>query len=746
MADVFADVIIDISAKALDRVFQYRVPEELRDQVREGCEVFIPFGKGDSKRKGFVVALKDRPDIDISRIKDLSGINERSAGTDASMLELAAWMRRTYGGTMINALQTVRPVREKIRAAVYRSYCRNREADEIRAEIERLNPVRFAGRIRMLSAMLTAGDLPADMVKEKLKVSDQVLKTLEKQGFIKVETGREYRIPSIPKRSDARDDFTLSPAQNAVYEGIKAELSSGTGRTCLLHGITGSGKTEVYMQLIKDTVKSGRQAIVLIPEIALTFGLLMRFYEIFGDRVSVTHSKLSAGEKYDQYERAARGEIDIMIGPRSALFTPFGNTGLIIIDEEHESSYKSGSMPKYHARDVAEHIAGIKGAGVVLGSATPSVTSFYRAKTGIYAYFKLSERYGNARLADVHITDMRKELKEGNRSFLSSELQSAISERLVRGEQTMLFINRRGVAGFVSCRTCGHVERCEHCDVSLTEHKNGMLYCHYCGYSKKKPSVCPECGSKAIAGFKAGTESVEEGIKKMYPSARVVRVDADTVKNKGEGEKLLSAFAEGRADIMVGTQMIVKGHDFPNVTLVGAIAADISLFEADYHSAERTFDLLTQAAGRAGRGNKPGEVFIQTYDPEHYALTTAAAQDYEAFYEKEAAYRRLSGHPPFNKVLLCEFSSEDKDAGMERAKLFSEVLKKEKGITILGPAPALKAKLMDRYRTGLYIKAADRKLLEHIKDLAESLQKECTEKENMMEVNLQFDFDPETGF
>lgn len=744
---LYADVIIDISTEKLDRPFSYRVPEELKESVHEGAEVKVPFGAGNRERKGYVVGFSEKPAVDESKIKDILSVDESSVSAEAKLLSLASWMHRRYGSTMINSLQTVLPVKKKIKEKSFKNYCRNKGEAEIRAEIASLNPVRFAGRIRMLNALLIADVIPGDIAVSKFSLSPSVAQTLEKQGFIKVETTRQYRNPVAADFSlSSLRSINLTDEQKLVVKGIKEELGKTDRRTCLIQGVTGSGKTEVYMELIRDVVSKGKQAIVLIPEIALTFQTLMRFYAVFGDRVSVIHSKLSPGERYDQYERALNGNIDIMIGPRSALFTPFKNTGLIVIDEEHETSYKSEKMPKYHAREVAEYIAAREGAGLVMGSATPSVESSYKARQGIYAYFKLENRFGNAVLPTVHIVDMRKELKSGNKSFLSRELSNAISERLIKGEQTMLFINRRGVAGFISCRSCGYVMKCPHCDVSMTEHADGRVVCHYCGHTIRKPEICPECGSRYISGFKAGTEAVEAGLKKMYPSARVIRMDADTTKEKDGHEKLLSLFADGKADIMVGTQMIVKGHDFPNVTLVGAIAADISLFSSDYHSPERTFDLLTQAAGRAGRGDRAGEVFIQTYDPEHYALKAAADQDYERFYKEEIIYRKLGDYPPLMHVLLLEFYSKDKQAGELRAGLMAERAKGREGIAVLGPAPAAISRIRDIYRTGLYFKSADIDKLTEIKDQAEALQAQFMEAHSGPDVTLQFDFDPVENF
>ena len=369
------------------------------------------------------------------------------------------------------------------------------------------------------------------------------------------------------------------------------------------------------MELISRVIGQGRQAIVLIPEIALTYQTVMRFYNRFGDRVSIMNSRLSAGERFDQFERAKKGEIDVMIGPRSALFTPFSNLGLIIIDEEHEAAYKSEQVPRYHARETAIQRAKMAQASVVLGSATPSIESYYKAKNGEYVLLRLQKRVQQKPLAECYTVDLREELKEGNRSILSRKLQELMEERLEKKQQTMLFINRRGLAGFVSCRACGHVIKCPHCDVSLSQHTGGRMVCHYCGYEEPEPKVCPSCGSKYISGFKAGTQKIEEIVKKRFPKARTLRMDTDTTRNKDSYEEILSAFANQEADILVGTQMIVKGHDFPNVTLVGVLAADMSLYRNDFHGAERTFQLLTQAAGRAGRGKETGEVVIQTYTP-----------------------------------------------------------------------------------------------------------------------------------
>ena len=420
-------------------------------------------------------------------------------------------------------------------------------------------------------------------------------------------------------------------------------------RPVLLFGVTGSGKTQVYMRLIQQVIQEGKQAIVLIPEIALTYQTVRRFYAMFGDKVSVLNSKLSQGERYDQFKRAKRGEVQVMVGPRSALFTSFSNLGLIVIDEEHESTYKSENTPRYHARETAIQRARMEHANVVMGSATPSLSAYSRAESEVSSG-EIECRYEERPLPQVSIVDLREELKKGNRSVLSTELKASLSETLRKKEQAMLFLNRRGYAGFVSCRACGHVMKCPHCDVSLSEHNGRRLICHYCGYETVKPQVCPSCGSPHIGGFKAGTQQIEKVLEKDFPEARVLRMDFDTTRTKDSYEKD-GSFSRHEADILVGTQMIVKGHDFPDVTLVGVIAADLSLNMDDYHCGERTFQLLTQAVGRAGRGVKPGHAVIQTYQPEHYSIRAAATQDYAEFYKEEMGYRLLMDYPPAAHIM-----------------------------------------------------------------------------------------------
>ena len=493
---------------------------------------------------------------------------------------------------------------------------------------------------------------------------------------------------------------------------------------------------------------------MLIPEIALTYQTLLRFYKRFGDRVSVMNSTLSAGEKFDQCERAKKGEIDVIIGPRSALFVPFPNLGMIVIDEEHEPSYKSETMPRYHARETAEYLAELKNASLVLGSATPSLEAYNRAKQGKYELFALNRRLTGGRLAPVSVIDLRQELREGNRSIFSRKLQELMEDRIKKKEQTMLFLNRRGYAGFVSCRSCGFVMKCPHCYVSLSQHLGGRMVCHYCGYETIQPKKCPSCSSPYILGFKAGTQQIEQQLQIRFPGIRVLRMDADTTRTKDSYEKILTAFAEGEADVLVGTQMIVKGHDFPNVTLVGVLAADLSLNDSDYRAGERTFQLLTQAAGRAGRGAKPGEVVIQTYRPDHYSIIRAAAQDYEAFYEEEVLYRELGAYPPASHMLAVLITTPDEKRGEALADKLASLAREEADgdkqtpkeaqgrelgqAVVIGPAKASIGKINDIYRFVLYCKSSDYRQLTAIKDRIEQAVALLERKDE----NIQFDFDP----
>ncbi len=754
MEGKYANIIIDISHEKIDRPFQYMIPQELKDKIGIGTCVTVPFGAGNHLRKGYVVGITDEAEYDVSKLKSITDIEEKDITVEADYIKLAAWIREQYGSTMIAALKTVLPVKQKTKNVEKKSCRLLLPKEEAEVLLQTCIKKHQVAKARVLEELIREKELPVPFLTGKLHVSLQTLRSLEKQEAVTIITESTYRNPvefAQDIEVSGNERKVLSEEQNSIVQDIIADYDKGKRTTCLLHGITGSGKTEVYMTLIEEAVRRGKQAIVLIPEIALTYQTVLRFYKIFGDRVSVLNSTLSKGEKYDQCERAKKGDIDVIIGPRSALFTPFPDLGLVIIDEEHENTYKSEAMPKYHARETAVKIASMHDAIVVLGSATPSLEAYYRAGKGEYKLYELNTRQAGGELPAVYTVDLRQELKEGNRSILSRRLHALIGKRLENKEQCILFINRRGYAGFISCRACGHVMKCPHCDVSLSEHKNGKLVCHYCGYEEPRVSTCPECGSKYILGFRAGTQQIEEVIHKEFPQAKVLRMDADTTKAKDSYEDILSKFANGEADILVGTQMIVKGHDFPNVTLVGILAADLSLHINDYRSGERTFQLLTQAAGRAGRGDKPGEVVIQTYDPEHYSIVHAANQDYQSFYEEEIMYRELLLYPPAAHMLAILVSSAQEEDGMNLAKEIVNMVKEkskkaEEQIYVIGPAPATVGRISDIYRHMVYIKCINYEALVDIKDILEEYILEKEKNKELKKESVQFDFDPMNAY
>ncbi|MCH5271779.1 MAG: primosomal protein N' [Lachnospiraceae bacterium] len=749
MEKLYADLIIDIAHEKLDRPFQYRIPEALRETITEGQCVTVPFGAGNALRKGYVVAIKDTPDWDVEKIKEIISVAPGGVSIEEKQIRLAAFLKRNYGSTMIQAMKTVLPAKQSVRALEKKTVRLILNEEEAEKTLDFCERKHQTAKVRLLKELMKYSCLPYPIVTGKLHVSPATIKTMEKQGMLVVETESHYRNPVKLQVQDA-ERKTISEEQQQIVDTLLGDFDSGKKGTYLLHGITGSGKTEVYMQLIEEILKRGRQAIVLIPEIALTYQTLMRFYGRFGDSVSVLNSTLSAGEKYDQCERAKKGAIQVIIGPRSALFTPFPNIGLIIIDEEHESSYKSENSPKYHARETAEEVARMHGASLLLGSATPSLDAYYRAKQGEYTLFTLKQRLTGGTLPSVSIVDLREELRAGNRSIFSRRLQELMADRLKKKQQIMLFLNRRGYAGFISCRACGHVMKCPHCDVSLSEHRGGRLICHYCGYEEPAVRLCPECGSKYISGFRAGTQQIEEKLKELYPEARVLRMDADTTKTKDSYEQILSAFASGEADVLIGTQMIVKGHDFPNVTLVGVLAADLSLSVGDYRSGERTFALLTQAVGRAGRGALPGEAVIQTYQPEHYSVTHAAAQNYEGFYEEEILYRELLRYPPVCNMLAVQIFASDEKRGETLAEEMAAIARsyidmsenQQKCLMVIGPAPAAIGKIHDIFRFVFYIKYEKYDKLVEIKD---ALEEKAAALQSSQEM-LQIDFNPVNTF
>lgn len=754
----FANIIVDISHDKVDKTFQYIIPEHLEREIEVGSQVEIPFGKGGRQISGFVIEIVDKPCINLSQLKEISCVKKGSLKVESQLIALAWFIKEQYGSTMNKALKTVLPVKQSVKYFV-RKYLQlnidKTEAHDLYMKYERRKNTQ--PRAELIYQLMQEEVIEYSLAKEKTNVSDSVIRSLEKSGVLKVVEHVAYRNP-VEKYVENEVRPVLNEEQERVIADIIRDIDTvgngddaghlGGGNTHLIFGVTGSGKTEVYMEIIEHVIQKGQQVIVLIPEISLTYQTIKRFYNRFGDSVSIINSKLSAGERFDQFSRAKAGEVKIMVGPRTALFTPFDNLGLIVMDEEHEGAYKSDQIPKYHAREVAIWRAKISDATVILGSATPSISTYYKALKGEYTLHRLTKRANNAELPQVRIVDMREELNLGNRDIFSQELKRLIEDRLTKKEQVILFINRRGYSSFVSCRKCGNTIKCPHCDVSLTLHKQSSgdrLSCHYCGYSRPMPKLCPQCGSKYIGRFGIGTEQIEERLNEMFPEARVLRMDMDTTKGKNGHEKILSTFAAHEADILVGTQMIVKGHDFKSVTLVGIMAADLSLYAPDYMAAERTFNLITQAAGRAGRGELKGDVVIQTYNSEEPCILSAAKQDYEEFYHNEIHYRRIMTYPPvydMMAILVSDKSEQFADkvirdiAGrIERSNI--DMLK------MIGPSKASISKINDIYRNVIYLKHMDGAVLVRVKNAIVKYMDMVDEYKN---VSIQFDFNPMTGY
>ncbi|MEG0961256.1 MAG: primosomal protein N' [Lachnospiraceae bacterium] len=742
----FANIIIDISQEKLDKTFQYKIPKQLKEQLSLGMQVEVPFGS--RTITGYIVEFTDTLEIPLEKIKEIGGVVKGSIPIESQLIALAGWMRKNYGATMNQALKTVLPVKQKTKEKAQRFVKLSIDKVQGTEQLMEFQRKHNTARARLLEALLEEQTLPYEVVTKKLNMSAAVIRGMEEKGIVTVVSSRTYRNPLGEMKQDSTR-LVLNEAQQSIVNRVEQDFTKKEYHTYLIHGVTGSGKTAVYIELIEKVIQEGRQAIVLIPEIALTYQTVVRFYQRFGERVSILNSKMSPGERYDQFERAKNGELDVMIGPRSALFTPFSKLGIIIIDEEHETSYKSETLPRYHARETAIERGRMAQASVILGSATPSIDSYYKAQNGTYVLLELEQRVEDKPLAECCIVDLREELKHGNRSILSEKLQKMMGERLEKGQQMMLFINRRGMSGFVSCRACGHVLKCSHCDVSLSQHNNGRMVCHYCGYEEQAPKICPKCGSKYISGFKAGTQKIEEIVKKKFPNAKVLRMDFDTTRNKDGYEKILSAFANQEADILIGTQMIVKGHDFPNVTLVGILAADLSLYVSDYHAQERTFQLITQAAGRAGRGKLQGEVVIQTYSPDNYCIQMAQQQNYKEFYETEIAYRKMLHYPPAGHMMMMLIASRDEMTAVLSAELLAKKVQQsqEKGkvsnMQVVGPADASVAKVKDIYRKVIYFKHEEYQELVKMKDALETFVNRHREFANII---IQFDFNPMNGF
>lgn len=712
----YADVIISINHKDVDRIFQYAVPDELEAAVTLGMRVLVPFGGGNKRYEGYVIGLADDTQYPKDKIKAVLAILDGFPVFTDAMLQLAKWMKEKYYTTLADCLQCIMPTGIALKNniavkdfTIRKKYAYINEQKDNFEQLVREIISKNNQQSRVLELLMQENGLLLNEIKMSLGISSSPISTLEKNGFIRIEEV-ETRRDVIDRNISAQPEIVLNGEQEQAVAHLKDMLYDEHKKPVLIHGVTGSGKTEIYMQLIEEVMKNGKQAIMLVPEIALTPQAIEVFTNRFAQNVTVTHSRLSLGERFDQWKKALDGQVSVMIGPRSAIFTPFKNLGIIIIDEEHENTYKSETSPKYYVKEVAEKLGEITGALVVLGSATPSVSTYYEAQTGRLSLCVLKERV-NKQLPEIEVVDMRYELAMGNRSIFSTALYAAIAQNLKLNQQTILFMNRRGHSTFVSCRACGYVMGCEQCSVNYTYHfYNDKLMCHYCGHEEESPENCPICGSKHIRFFGAGTQKIEEEIKAAFPAAVAIRMDMDTTGRKNSHASIIKQFADGRANILIGTQMIAKGLNFPNVSLVGIIAADTALNTGDFRSAETAYQLITQVSGRAGRAQILGKVFIQTYNPEHYSIIYAKDNNYEKFYEHEISIRRQMCYPPFSNIFVFLFTGTDEKKIIKALHKLLEIMKfyNRKGLfEMLGPAPCIVSKIKKNYRWKLLVKCAD---------------------------------------
>lgn len=696
--NLYAEIILNSEALEIDRPFTYKIPVELEEKVQVGQIVKVPFGMGNKTSEGFVLSIKEENEVSISfRVKKISSIITNEPIINEDEIKLINFLREKYLCKYIDAFRLLIPVGIMKGAKSKRKKVIVFKSDDLSCIQKPEGYVDIINFLRENSGKYTKSELI-----NVNSISQYKLNKLIEKGLLVVVEETVFRYNNRTYNIDYEKELTYE--QKYVLD----EYNNSDNNLFLLKGVTGSGKTEVYMRMVEDVLEKNQSAIVLVPEISLTPQMIERFKGRFGRNVALFHSKLSDGERFDEWFRVKEGKAKLVVGARSAIFLPVKNLGLIIIDEEHENTYKSDQNPKYQTKEVAEFLSEQKGCRVVLGSATPTIETYYRALTGDLKLLELNSRVDGKAMPPMKIVDMRNELRSGNISLFSRELFRDMQEKLSKGEQIILFLNRRGFSTFVSCRSCGYVFKCEECDISMTYHRSGLLVCHYCGKTKRSPEKCPKCDSKYVKFFGAGTQRVEEEVKKYFKNARVLRMDVDTTRGKDSYENIYNSFKEGKADILIGTQMISKGLDFKNVTLVGVLAADMSINIPDYRAAERTFQIITQVAGRAGRGEKQGKVVIQTYTPEHYSLEYAVNYDYEGFYEKEFTVRALMKYPPFGKILLINGISKKEELLKNFMHKIFNVIKplaeKELDVDVLGPIPCLVSKVKENYRWQIVMK------------------------------------------
>lgn len=693
----YAGVIVDNESEQVDRLFTYAIPEKIINKIQKGLRVKVPFGRGNKILDAYIIQLYETLDKNIKGIKYIKSLCDNYPLLSLKDLELIEKMKNKYICTYLECIKTIIPsgIIKGMGNKTNNVICLGSSLNE------KFNKKPYSYIYGVVKE--NNGKFNKTVLSNKFSLSLSSINTMIRHGFL-------LQKEIIINRYNHREYKNYEEKQLNKYqrEAVQTILNSSKN-VSLIHGVTGSGKTEIYMHLVREMIKECKDSIILVPEISLTPQMVERFKGRFGKDIAVFHSKLSPGERIDEWIRVKNKEVKVAVGARSALFLPFSNLGLIVIDEEHESSYKSESSPKYNALEIAQLIGEINNCKVVLGSATPSINTYYKAVSGEYNLITINNRIDGTNFPDIKIVDMREELLNNNRTIFSRELFYDIKDRIHKNEQVILFLNRRGFSTFISCRACGYVFKCPNCDISLTYHQQSShLNCHYCGSSVEAPSICPQCGSKYVKYFGIGTERVERDIKKFFPKARTLRMDFDTTRKKNSYEYIYENFKNRNADILIGTQMIAKGLDFENVTLVGIIAADLSLNMPDFRANERTFQIVTQVSGRAGRGLKPGKVVIQTYSPENYSIQYAASHDYIGFYEKEISLRNDMKYPPFTDILCINMSSEKEDILIKNIQnvgiYLNKMLENYDKISLLGPCPCALGKIKNNFRWQIILK------------------------------------------
>ena len=737
MKRIVATVAVDNTFFSFDTDYSYIVPNELVNKAQIGSAVCVPFGRGDKKRDGIIVNLEN--DNSDEKLKSILEVREKALSDE--MVKLALWLKERCFCTTYDCLKQMLP----------RGYGRIKSKSErmVRLAIEDENklPALTAKQKMVVDLLFDVGAAGFNEICEFCSVGSTVLKNLEKNGVVEFYQKEVLRNPYKHYEAETdKNDIVLSNEQNGAYKDFSEMMNAGGG-TALLYGVTGSGKTQVYLKLIDDAVEKGKDVIVMVPEIALTPQTLSIFHKRYGNKVAVFHSGLSLGERNDEYKRADRGEAKIVIGTRSAVFAPLHNLGLIVMDEEQEHTYKSERTPRYNAKDVARFRAKYNKALFLMSSATPSVETYSAALSGNIKLKEINERYGDSNLPEVITVDMKSEMKLGNKSPISSKLKELISETLDNNKQAILLINRRGYNTFIACNECGHIITCPNCSISLTYHSyNNRLQCHYCGYSKALDNICPECGSDSVRYSGYGTQRIEDELTRLFPNARVLRMDADTTTAKFSHQKLLDSFGSGEYDILIGTQMVAKGLDFDNVTLVGVVNADNSLYNESYNASEKSFDLITQVVGRAGRRKEKGRAVIQTINPFDETIEHAANQDYKGFYKNEILMRKLMIYPPYCDLISITFTGENENTTALCSKAFFEIMVelnktdfKDVKLVALGPTQAKISKINNNYRYRIILKTKNSK---NVRLMITTVLKKLSKLKDYKDISIGVDINP----